>query len=643
MYQRLLQRLRPLIGAPRPVRRALAIVLDALAIAGAFVLALAVRYEGIPLQAMDVGSIVLTGWVSAAAVFVAARLYQSLIRAMALVGYFVIGIGMLVSGLAVALIEAVPWDVALSYAALGTVALTALRIGIRGLIASGASASAKPVVIYGAGDSGRRIAGALAGGSAFRPVAFVDDSVALQGAVISGLPVRSPAELSVLIERQGVGMLILAMPAAPRSRKREILKSLVALRVAVRTLPDLTDLVAGEVSVEDLRQVDIADLLGRDAVLARTDLLEACIRGKTVMVTGAGGSIGSELCRQILAQGPRRLLLVESSEVSLYQIEQSLRTQLGGSNEAVELVALLADVREGERIEAILKRFGVRTVFHAAAYKHVPIVEANVAPGIDNNVFGTRAAAEAAARAGVERFVLVSTDKAVKPTNVMGATKRAAELVLQAMQGRYPSTVFSMVRFGNVLGSSGSVVPLFEEQIRRGGPVTVTHPDIVRYFMTIPEAAQLVIQAGAMARGGEVFVLDMGAPVRIADLARRMIELAGRVVKEPGSEGEGIAIEYTGLRPGEKLYEELLIGDNVTGTDHPMILRATEHAWRWEELEPRLTQMRQSIEAFDAPALVAQLKDCVREYTPAPEVHDLLEQASRRALPSNVAPLRKPL
>ena len=641
MYQRLAQLASPLIAAPRAWRRLLAVALDAIGIAIAFVAALALRFEGIPLAPADVGAIIFTAWLAAGAVFFVARLYQSLIRAMGPVGYLVIGIGMTVAGLAVALIEAVPWDVAVSFAALGTVMLAAMRVAIRGLIALGASRLARPVILYGAGESGRRMAAALAGGSAFRPVAFVDDAPGLQGALVNGLPVRSPAELPALVESHAVGMVILAMPSVVRTRRREILKSLAPLRVAIRTLPDLGELVAGHVSVEDLQQVDIADLLGRDAVDARGDLLAACIRDKAVMVTGAGGSIGSELCRQIVAQQPKRLVLFEISEISLYHIEQALRAQIASAGAEIELIALLGDVTDGDRLETALRRYQVRTVYHAAAYKHVPIVEANVAPGLLNNVFGTCSAALAAARAKVEVFVLISTDKAVNPTNVMGATKRAAELVLQALQPRHPETVFSMVRFGNVLGSSGSVVPLFEEQIRRGGPVTVTHPDIVRYFMTIPEAAQLVIQAGAMAKGGELFVLDMGAPVRIADLARRMIELAGFVVREPGTSGEGIAIEFTGLRPGEKLYEELLIGNNVSGTEHAMIMRATEHAWSWEELEPQLERMRALAVTFDAAGLIECLQACVREYTPAREVHDLLEQAGRRARLAPVTQLRR--
>jgi len=652
-YQRLFSLLRPLIMAPRSLRRALAVVLDAIAIAVAFFVALALRYEGIPLDLPDLLAILLTAEVAAGVVFFVGRLYRSLIRAMAAVGYLVIGAGMTAAAVAVALIEAVPWDVAVSFAAFGTLSLALMRVVIRSLVARGAGRDSRPVIIYGAGDSGRRVASALEGSAEFRPVAFVDDAPGLRGALINGLPVHSPASLAALVERHEVGTVILAMPSVPRSRRREILRSLVDLKVAVRTLPDFSDLVAGKVGAEDLRQVDIADILGRDSVAARPELLSGCIRGKAVMVTGAGGSIGSELCRQIVSQGPKRLVLYEVSEISLYQVEASLQKQMSaaGFGDAVELVPVLGDVRDGDRLEAALRRYEVRTVYHAAAYKHVPIVEGNVAPGLENNVFGTLSAAQAAARVGVEVFVLISTDKAVNPTNVMGATKRAAELVLQALQPRHPGTVFSMVRFGNVLGSSGSVVPLFEEQIRRGGPVTVTHPDIVRYFMTIPEAAQLVIQAGAMARGGELFVLDMGAPVRIADLARKMIELAGHSVRDTGARAGtgagagagtgagGIEIVYTGLRPGEKLYEELLIGNNVSGTDHPMILRATEHAWRWEELEPQLARMRRLIAELDAPGLVAALRECVREYTPAADSHDLLELAARRVRLASVSHL----
>jgi FlaA1/EpsC-like NDP-sugar epimerase len=635
IYQRLLQLARPFAMAPRPLRQALAVVLDALGVAIALWLALVLRFRELPIEIGDFLSILLTAVVASGAVFVIGRLYRSLIRAMMPAGFLVIGVGLLTAGAAIAVIEAVPWDVAASFAAFGTLLLGLTRVTIRSLIVGGASLASQPIIIYGAGESGRRLAGAVFGSTELRPVAFVDDSRALKGAYIGGLKVHSSEELPRLVSRQGVSTIVLAMPSVGRRRRREILRSLGELGVAVRTLPDIGELVSGKASVEDLRSVDITDVLGRDAVEARTDLLTARISGQSVMVTGAGGSIGSELCRQIILNGPRRLVLFELSEVALYQIDAELRQRVAELEQPVEIVSVLGDVRDASRLEATMKAFQVKTLYHAAAYKHVPIVEENVLEGLNNNVFGTLAAGAAASRSGVEFFILISTDKAVNPTNVMGASKRLAELVLKALQYEHRGITYSMVRFGNVLGSSGSVVPLFESQIRKGGPVTVTHPDITRYFMTIPEAAQLVIQAGSMAKGGEVFVLDMGAPVRIADLARKMIELAGFRVKESGSSGDGIEIAFTGLRPGEKLYEELLIGNNVSGTAHPMIMRAAEHFLPWSELSPLLEKMRALITGLEPVAAVALLKKCVTEFTPAPESHDLLQRArERKANPS---------
>jgi FlaA1/EpsC-like NDP-sugar epimerase len=621
--------------APRPLRQALAVVLDGLGVAIALWLALVLRFRELPIEIGDFLSILVTAAVASGAVFVIGRLYRSLIRAMGPACFLVIGVGLLTAGVAIAVIEAVPWDVAVSFAAFGTLLLWLMRVTIRSLIVGGASLSSQPIIIYGAGESGRRLAGAVFGSTELRPVAFVDDSRALKGAYIGGLKVHSPEELPRLVSRQDVSTIVLAMPSVGRRRRREILRSLGELGVAVRTLPDIGELVSGKASVEDLRSVDITDVLGRDTVEARTDLLTARISGQAVMVTGAGGSIGSELCRQIILNGPRRLVLFELSEVALYQIDAELRQRVAELEQPVEIVSVLGDVRDASRLEAAMKSFEVKTLYHAAAYKHVPIVEENVLEGLNNNVFGTLAAATAASRSGVEFFILISTDKAVNPTNVMGASKRLAELVLQALQHEHRGITYSMVRFGNVLGSSGSVVPLFESQIRKGGPVTVTHPDITRYFMTIPEAAQLVIQAGSMAKGGEVFVLDMGAPVRIADLARKMIELAGFRAKESGSSGDGIEIAFTGLRPGEKLYEELLIGNNVSGTAHPMIMRAAEHFLSWSELSPLLEKMRSLITGLEPVAAVALLQKCVTEFTPVPESHDLLQRArERKANPS---------
>jgi FlaA1/EpsC-like NDP-sugar epimerase len=487
--------------------------------------------------------------------------------------------------------------------------------------------SAKPrgvkrVAIYGAGDAGARLSAALLGGSEFQPVAFFDDRKALHGSQINGIAVYAPDDLAKLVITRKIDRVLLAMPSASRRRRREVLSGLEPLGVHVQSLPDLADIISGAARIDELREVDVSDLLGRDPVPPNPQLFESCIRGKSVMVTGAGGSIGSELCRQILKVAPKRVVLVEMSELALYTVERELLEIARVDQLDIEVIPLLGNASHLARLRDVMHAYGVQTVYHAAAYKHVPIVEHNVIRGIQNNVICTWNAAEAALQAGVETFVLISTDKAVNPTNVMGATKRLAELVLQGLQERSNSTRFCMVRFGNVLGSSGSVVPLFREQIRRGGPVTVTHPQVIRYFMTIPEAAQLVIQAGSMARGGDVFVLDMGRPVRIDDLARRMVNLMGLSVRDAHNPDGDIEILYTGLRSAEKLFEELLIGNNVTRTDHAMIMRAIEHSLPWERLQGLLEELQDAIDSFDVEMALKVLQDAVVEYRPAEDIRD---------------------
>jgi FlaA1/EpsC-like NDP-sugar epimerase len=444
--------------------------------------------------------------------------------------------------------------------------------------------------------------------------------------------VRDTRDLAALIDQHGIERILLAMPSASRRRRREILASLEPLGVHVQSLPDLSDIIAGKASIDELRDVDVGDLLGRDPVPPNPKLFESTIRNKCVMVTGAGGSIGSELCRQIMRLGPRRLVLFEMSELALYNIQRELDEIASKEGITVELLPLLGNAHHRHRVREVIGTCGVQTIYHAAAYKHVPIVEHNVVEGIHNNVISTWYTAEAALESGVETFVLISTDKAVNPANVMGATKRLAELVLQALQERSTSTRFCMVRFGNVLASSGSVVPLFREQIRRGGPVTVTHPDVIRYFMTIPEAAQLVIQAGSMAKGGDVFVLDMGRPVRIDDLARRMINLMGLTVRDAASPDGDIEIEYTGLRTAEKLFEELLIGTNVTGTDHPMILRAMEHSLPWPRMQQLLNELLVALASFDCRRSLALLSEAVAEYHATYAINDYIW--TRKSLPA---------
>jgi FlaA1/EpsC-like NDP-sugar epimerase len=507
------------------------------------------------------------------------------------------------------------------YWALALVYVAGSRYLVRLVFASGNGADSR-VAIYGAGDAGARLAIALQGSREFRPVFFVDDNPALHGSEIAGLRVYSPERLPQLLKDLDATGIVLAMPGAPRSRRRDVLRQLEPLGVRVQSLPDLSDIMTGAAKFDEVRDVDVKDLLGRDPVAPDPKLFESCVRGKSVLVTGAGGSIGSELCRQILRLAPRRLVLFEVSELALYTIEMELKEISLRENLSVEIIPLLGNAHHRHRVREVLLTLGVQTVYHAAAYKHVPIVEYNVIEGIHNNVISTWYTAEAALDAEVETFVLVSTDKAVNPANVMGATKRLAELVLQALQPRATKTKLCMVRFGNVLASSGSVVPLFQEQIRKGGPITVTHPEVIRYFMTIPEAAQLVIQAGSMARGGDVFVLDMGRPVKIDDLARRLIHLHGLTVQDADNPEGDIEIQYTGLRAAEKLYEELLIGTNVTGTDHPMILRAMEHSLPWERMEQVLDELLIALASFDCPKAVAILGESVAEYRQTVELRD---------------------
>ncbi len=499
------------------------------------------------------------------------------------------------------------------------------------------------VAVYGAGTAGNQLVAALRMGRVMRPVAFIDDDDEIANRVIAGLRVFKPKHIQQMIEETGAQEILLAIPSASRARRREILGLLEPYPLHVRSVPGIIDLANGRVKVDDIQEVDIADLLGRDPVAPRKELLEHCIRGQAVMVTGAGGSIGSELCRQILPCGPTVMVLFEHCEFNLYRIHQELEQRVRRQSLPVQLVPILGSVRSAERLLEVLGSWKINTVYHAAAYKHVPIVEHNISEGVLNNVLGTLYAAQASIQAGVQNFVLISTDKAVRPTNVMGGTKRLAEMILQALS-QEPAPVlfgdktgvhhvnktrFTMVRFGNVLGSSGSVIPLFREQIKRGGPVTVTHPAITRYFMTIPEAAQLVIQAGSMGRGGDVFVLDMGQPVKILELAQRMIHLSGLSVRSESSPHGDIAIEFSGLRPGEKLYEELLIGDEVGATEHPMIMKANEEMLPWEAFKTVLVSLLKAVERGDYAQVRMLLRETVNGYCPDGDIVDLVHQQRR--------------
>ncbi len=494
-----------------------------------------------------------------------------------------------------------------------------VRYWLGGLLPGAAD---RRVLIYGAGSSGRQLAAGMSGGGEMRVMGFVDDDPTLQGSVLNGRRIFKPGDLKTIVPAQGITDILLAIPSATRKRRAEILEGLRALGVTVRTIPGLMDLAHGRLEIGALRELDIEDLLGRDVATPNQILLARNILGKTVLVTGAGGSIGSELCRQIVAARPAMLLLLEMSEYALYAIDRELTALVAAIGSDTRIVPLMASVRDETRLAEIMGTWHPNTIYHAAAYKHVPLVEHNPVEGLRNNSFGTFAVARAAAAAGVSDFVLISTDKAVRPTNVMGTSKRLAELVLQAMASERTKTKFSMVRFGNVLGSSGSVVPLFRAQIKAGGPLTITHADVTRYFMTIPEAAQLVLQAGAMAAGGDVFILDMGEPVRIMDLARNMIELSGLSVRDAANPDGEIEIDVIGLRPGEKLYEELLIGDNPVPTSHPLIMKATEDYLPMKVLKGKLAQLLEAMDAGDMAAVRASLINLVPEYAPTDDLVD---------------------
>ena len=492
------------------------------------------------------------------------------------------------------------------------------------------------VVVYGAGSAGRQLSIALTQSNEYNPIAFIDDNSEMHRQSINGIEIISRNDLELLVKQKNVTEVLLAIPTMSSSRRNEIIHYLEPYPVRVRSLPSVSELAQGKVKLADLREVSVKDLLGRESVIANKDLLSLNIVNKVVMVTGAGGSIGAELCRQILFIKPKMLILFEQNEFALYNIEREL-SDVGMPY--VEILPILGSVNNSNRLNHVMQRFAVQTIYHAAAYKHVPMVEFNNAEGVENNIFGTLNCAQVAINKGVETFVLISTDKAVRPTNTMGATKRFAEMVLQALafnqlEGQDNESVkggveravtrFSMVRFGNVLDSSGSVVPLFKEQIKQGGPVTVTDSEILRYFMTIPEAVELVIQAGSMGQGGDVFVLDMGEPVRIVDLAKKMIRLSGLEVRDEYNPDGDIEIKFTGLRPGEKLYEELLIGDNVSDTDNPLIMRAQEKMLAWDEIRVIIDDLSKAIDSCDQEKLRQLLTKAVPEFKPQCEISDIL-------------------
>jgi FlaA1/EpsC-like NDP-sugar epimerase len=642
-----------LLTSPRLFKQALAVLSDMIICAIAVQLAMDLRLETHSPWGIQHSWLLMTGLALFIPVFILMGLYRAIFRYAGLQVIFSLNKAMVVYGFLYALvftvlgIGQVPRSLGLLQPLIFGFGVVSSRLFVRywlgGIYSTNLLGATPRALIYGAGSAGRQLAGGLFPSPDVKVVGYVDDDDRLHGHNLNGLNIYSPNELARVVEKKRVSQIFLAIPSVSQRRRNEVINELLRLRVQVRTIPGLADLASGKVTVSDLRELNIEDLLGREPVVPNPLMLAKNITGKLVMVTGAGGSIGSELCRQIIKAQPTCLLLVELSEFALYEIHRELETAIqemafpaskdsvdSMSSAAPKLVPLLANVRDAHRMGEILRTWHPTTVYHAAAYKHVPLVEHNPAEGVKNNMQGTLVIATQAALHGVTDFVLVSTDKAVRPTNIMGTTKRLAEMVLQAKAasqalkfGDVPSkTRFSMVRFGNVLGSSGSVVPLFRKQIAEGGPITLTDERMMRYFMTIPEAAQLVIQAAAMATGGDVFVLDMGEPVKILDLAKRMVELSGLTLLDSNNPMGDIEIQVTGLRPGEKLYEELLIGDNPLPTSHPRIMKALEEFLPWDELESKLNILNAALESNNVPVIRTLLKELVPGYQPESNVVD---------------------
>lgn len=603
-----------LLNAPRSTKRIITLSFDLFAIPLAIYAALALRHGEwlIPLD-QSLAIVMLSTTLLTTAIFIRLGLYRAVVRFMAAKAFSNLALGISISALVLAsasfLSQAnLPRSSIIIYWFTAFALLGMPRLFIRNIVSQLNNSKRESVLVYGAGNQGIALVHALANSEQFRPIALIDDDNKKQGTVINSLKVHSPEDTCKLAEQFSAKKILLALGNTSISKRKQLIENLADTKLEILTTPAVQDIISGKAKIEEVKDVEIEDLLGRDCVSPDKALISQNIKDKVVLVTGAGGSIGSELCRQIITQQPTKLILLELNEFSLYNIEQELNQYCDSHKQChTEIISILGSVQKQNRLETIFSTFGVQTIYHAAAYKHVPMVEHNVVEGVRNNVFGTWYCAEAAIKAGVERFVLISTDKAVRPTNVMGASKRLAELVLQALAQRQTETLFCMVRFGNVLGSSGSVVPLFRKQIKDGGPITVTHPDIIRYFMTIPEASQLVIQAGAMGKGGDVFVLDMGEPVKIVSLAQKMIRLSGLTEKTNTHPNGDITIEFSGLRPGEKLYEELLIGDNVEGSGHPRIMTANEVHLNWPETHNLLNRLDKACHEFKVEDVISLL------------------------------------
>ncbi|ENO1850492.1 polysaccharide biosynthesis protein [Vibrio vulnificus] len=625
---------------PRVHKRLISLAIDTLLITFSFFMAIWVRHGEVAVSVSAETWLTLAGTVVVTLIaFTKLGLYRAVLRYLTFHALTLVVLGALISALSITTFAyffnaEVPRTVPVIYMTFLALLCGGARMMVRSLIVQASRKGCERVLIYGAGSTGRQLAIALRNAETYQVKGFIDNDPSLENTIIQGLTVYSSQQISRLVEKQEIEKILLAMPRATRSERKAIIDGLLHLPVEVLTVPDFKDIVNGNATVDELKDVAIEDLLGRDPVEPNPELMKANIHGKVVMVTGAGGSIGSELCRQIVRQKPKTLILFELSEYGLYEIDKELSGMVETMQLEVEIIPLLGSVQRINRLSATMRAFGVQTVYHAAAYKHVPLVEYNVVEGVRNNVFGTYYSAKAAIEAGVESFVLISTDKAVRPTNVMGTSKRMAELALQALAAKENDKVngtrFCMVRFGNVLGSSGSVIPLFKRQIEEGQAITVTHPDIIRYFMTIPEAAQLVIQAGAMGKGGDVFVLDMGEPVKIVDLAKNLIQLSGLEVKSSDNPNGDIEIKFTGLRPGEKLYEELLIGDNVEGTDHERIMTANEQFLPLEEFNQILDNLDKACHEFDHETIRQILLETPTGFNPTDGIGDLVWNAKRK-------------
>ncbi len=629
-------------NAPRPLKRTISVIVDVLFITIAYWSAYWTRLGDSEAFFVNYGYQVsfLITLVLTILLFVQVGLYRAILRYMNVQALLVLFFSAGLSSVIVIFSSyfthaAIPRSIPVIYGAYLAILCGGARLIVRAMINRTGQKQKANVIIYGAGSAGLQLANVLHQGTEYHPVCFIDDDKSLHRNSVHGLTIYRRKYLERQISKYNVKKVLLAMPSATRSERKAIVESLINLPVEVLSIPDLNDIANGKASIDQLHDVAIEDLLGRDPVSPDTALLSMNTTDKVVMVTGAGGSIGSELCRQILLQSPRKLILFELSEFGLYQIERELSDLEQANQIECEIIPVLGSVQRPQRLQSVMEVFSVETVYHAAAYKHVPLVEYNVIEGIRNNVFGTYYCARAAINAGVKSFVLISTDKAVRPTNIMGTTKRLAELSLQALAEKElastDGTKFCMVRFGNVLGSSGSVIPVFKKQIKEGKPITVTHPDIIRYFMTIPEAAQLVIQAGAMGRGGDVFVLDMGEPVKIVDLAKSLIRLSGLEVKSESNPHGDVEISFTGLRPGEKLFEELLIGDNVTQTQHPRIMAANEESMSFLEFEEYLDRLDKACLETDYSAIRQLLLDAPTGFNPVDDICDLVWKEGLKA------------